>query len=65
MSVRGGGSNKERGDGQGQGGDSVRLILSIDIVRGRGREGGREGVGGGERVILIVRGRGDIEEWRG
>jgi hypothetical protein len=55
VSVRGGKRKKERGGGQGRGGVRVRLIMSEEIVRGR------EGEGGGERVILIVRGREEIE----
>jgi hypothetical protein len=47
VSVRGGGKRKkERGDEQGWGGERVRLIVSGEIVRGRGRERGREGGGG-------------------
>jgi hypothetical protein len=43
-------SNKERGVGQGWGGERVRLIVSGEIVRGRGRERGWEGGGREERV---------------
>jgi hypothetical protein len=61
VSVRGGEEKEREGDGQGWGGERVRLIVRREIVRGRGRERGREGGGGGERVRLIVRGRGEIE----
>jgi hypothetical protein len=57
----GGKSNKEMGDKKGWGGERVRLILRKEIVRGRGKERGREGGGGGGRMQLIVRGKGGIE----
>jgi hypothetical protein len=53
------GEDLEReGFGQGWGGERVRLIVSGEIVRVRGRKRGREGGGAEEILRLIVRGRG-------
>jgi hypothetical protein len=43
------------------GGERVTLIVSGEIVTRMGTKRGREGIGDGDKVRLIMRGRGEIE----